>query len=217
MKVAVLSESPADEAAIRILVDAILGEATESSPPFPLRSRGWPSVRGILPSLIKHFQYQTDTDGLAVVVDANGSPLGDQGADQMAKGARRSRAAELHEVIESVRGQLKQVPGRETLRVAIGVAAPAIEAWYLCGVDPGATETSWMRELAEGTQAQGKILSLKRQVYGTDRYSIALETDRAIEHAHRLAKHLDLLEKHFPTGFGTFAQTVRSWAGTEAR
>ncbi|HUU83585.1 MAG TPA: hypothetical protein VM243_08780 [Phycisphaerae bacterium] len=217
MKVAVLSESPADEAAIRILVDGILGEETELPPPFRLRSRGWPSVRGILSSVIKHFQYQTDADGLAVVVDANGSPLDDPCAGEVAKGARRSRVAELHEVIEGVRGQLKQVPGRETLRVAVGVAAPAIEAWYLCGVDPGATETSWMRELAEGTQARGKILSLKRQVYGTDRYSIALETERAVEHARRLAKDLNLLEKHFPAGFGTFAKNVRSWAGAEAR
>jgi hypothetical protein len=53
MKVAVLSESPADEAAIRIMVDRLLGQETHPVALPPLRSRGWPSVREILPSVYK--------------------------------------------------------------------------------------------------------------------------------------------------------------------
>ena len=40
MKVAVLSESPADEAAIRILIDGILGRPTQSADMPPIRTRG---------------------------------------------------------------------------------------------------------------------------------------------------------------------------------
>ena len=40
MKVAVLSESPADEAAIRILIDGILGRPTQPADMPPIRTRG---------------------------------------------------------------------------------------------------------------------------------------------------------------------------------
>ena len=64
MKVAVLSESPPDEAAIAILVEAALDASVERVAGPPLRSRGWPSVRSILPVVIKHLHFRTDADGL---------------------------------------------------------------------------------------------------------------------------------------------------------
>ena len=217
MKVAVLSESSADEAAIRILVEALLGRETESPGLFPLRSRGWPSVRDILPNVIKHFHYGTDADALVVVVDANSSPMHDDPGGESSEGKSRSRLAQLSEVVRGVKAQLRAVPTRTPLRIAIGVAAPAIEAWYLCGIDPAVSEASWTRQLEGGAQARGTILSLKRQVYGADRYSVDLETERAIEHAHRLAQQIDSLERRFPIGFGTFAQHVRSWTSPTSR
>jgi hypothetical protein len=54
MKLAVISESPADEAAIKILVDAIVGEETELVP-LRLRPGGWPHVLQLLPPIIKAF------------------------------------------------------------------------------------------------------------------------------------------------------------------
>lgn len=214
MKVAVLSESSADETAIRILVDAILGQETTSPAAFPLRSRGWPSVRDILASVIKHFYYRTDADALVVVVDTNGSPVQDRPIHEPSDTKSPSRLAQLSDVVQGVKAQLKAVPNRQPIQIAIGVAAPAIEAWYLCGTEATASEASWTRELEAGTQARGKILSLKRQVYGTDRPSLDLETQRAIQHARRLAGQLDSLERRFPIGFGTFAQQVRTWSDT---
>lgn len=74
MKVAVLSESPADETAIRILAEACIERKSELVE-FNLRSRGWPSVQRLLPTVMKHLHYRTSADGLIVVVDSNRSPL----------------------------------------------------------------------------------------------------------------------------------------------
>lgn len=50
MKLVVLSESPEDEAGVRILVDGILGIQTDHvAPPF-LRARGWSPLLGVLPT-----------------------------------------------------------------------------------------------------------------------------------------------------------------------
>ncbi len=214
MKVAVLSESPADEAAIRILVEAVLGQPTEPPPRPTLRSRGWPSVRDILPSIIKHLHYQTDADGLIVVVDANGSPLHDDPDADPTDVKGRSRLSLLSAATGRTQADLKPVPQRSPLRVAIGLAAPAIEAWYRCGLDATASEVAWTRELKAGTQPRGKIKSLKRDVYGTDVPPLSVETQVAIEQARRLAANLALLQKRFSIGFGSLADEVRSWGGT---
>jgi len=78
MKVAIYGESPADEAALRILVDGLLGAPTEAIG-FPwLKSRGWPSILQNLPKVLQYLHYQTDAQGLVVVVDSNRSPLPNQ-------------------------------------------------------------------------------------------------------------------------------------------
>lgn len=81
MKVAILSESSADEAALRILTDAALGTATTLPDPLSLKSRGWASVPRILPAVISHLHYQTDCAGLVVVIDSNGSLPHEEGHD----------------------------------------------------------------------------------------------------------------------------------------
>ncbi len=70
MRVAILSESSADEAGLRVLVDAVLGVKTEPVA-MNLESRGWTSVLSTLPTISKALQYRTDAEGLVVVVDSN--------------------------------------------------------------------------------------------------------------------------------------------------
>ena len=53
MKVALLSESPADEAVLRVLVEAVLGAPPKFVSP-GLRARGWPNVAQVLPAVIRH-------------------------------------------------------------------------------------------------------------------------------------------------------------------
>lgn len=75
MKIAVLSESPADEAAVRILAEAILCRTIDSTPELKPRFRGWPSVRAVPPAAIRQLHYHTEAEGLVLVVDGNHSPI----------------------------------------------------------------------------------------------------------------------------------------------
>jgi hypothetical protein len=211
MKVAIFCESAADEAGIRILVDAVVGTPTE---PFELDKfrarRGWPSVPNSLPAVVRHLHYQTEADALVAVVDANGSPLHSAECDP-GQADPRCRLCHMRRIIASVSQGLGQVPGRGPLLTAIALAAPAIEAWWLCGRDLHATEVAWERDRAAGASAPVYIRTLKQLVYGTDRPSLPLETSRAEEAARSLATQIGELERHFPIGFGAFARVVRAW------
>jgi hypothetical protein len=52
---------------------------------------------------------------------------------------------------------------------------------------------------------------LKEMVYGTDRPSLELETQRAIEEASRIILDISAIETAFPGGFGLMANEIRSW------
>ena len=210
MKLAVFSESSADEAAIRILADALLH--CETVPPdMPrLRARGWPSVLQLLPAVVKHLHYQTDADGLIVVADSNRSPVHIGPADQECSAAGKCRLCLLRKAIVLTQSQLRPVAGRSLLKVAVGLAMPTIEAWYLCGVESGISENAWRQGLESGHILHTRN-SLKQKVYGTDRPSIELETEKAREAAQRLAGDLARLEQQFPIGFGTLAGAMRGW------
>lgn len=209
MKCTILSESPADEAAIRVIVDALLGTTTTPIPGPPLRSRGWPSVHTILPSVIRHLQYQTASDGLVVVVDANGSPHTGPLA-QMCDPGDKCRLCKVRRTVDETVTRLSPVPERARIQVAVGLAVPAMEGWYLCGIDNRVTERAWIKGLTEGKLPFDKR-ALKRDVYGTERPSLELETKCAVEQAQRLTTQLSLLEQAFPAGFGSLARDLRRW------
>ena len=214
MKLAVLSESPADEAALRIIAEGVLGTTTQPIEPPRLRSRGWPSVLQVLPAVLKHLYYCTDAEALAVVVDSDDSAL-HQAAHDEAEGSREDcRLCRLRECVTQVRAGLTQVAGRPPLKTAIGLAGPAIEAWYLCGRDAEASEFAWARQLSTRAGLRQKRLELKRKVYGNATPSLAIEIECAVSAAHRLAKDLEQLERRFPSGFGTFAKEIRTWRAT---
>jgi len=177
MRVAILSESSADESALRILVDAILGVATTAPPALSLQSRGWPAVRNIFPVVARQLHYHTDAEGLIVVVDSNHTYLsGDE---------PKNRLRDFRELVQRCQQQLKPVSGRVPLKIAVGVAAPAIEPY--------------------------SKLELKKQLYGSDFRSLELMTQKMTEAAHEAAKDLSALERAFPNGFGNLAKELRSW------
>jgi len=71
MIVAILSESPADEAALRVLVDGILKQKTfPAVPPFRILARGWEAVLQRVPSFVKHLHFQTDAVGFLITLDS---------------------------------------------------------------------------------------------------------------------------------------------------
>jgi hypothetical protein len=210
MNVAILSESSADEAALRILIEGILGRNTQPIAPPRLRARGWPFVLQILPVALKYLHYHTDAEAFVLVVDSNHSIVHQNAHGRPGGVDPQCRLCQLQAAVARVRGELRPVSGRLPIKTAIGLAVLAIEAWYRCGLDPQVTEAAWTRGLQSKTSPYTKN-KLKQDVYGTDRPPLELETSRAVRQASRLVQNLLFLEQSFPDGFGSLAREVRSW------
>jgi len=210
MKVAVLSESPADEAAVRILVDGLLGRQTQLVNLPPFRTRGVSGVFTILPVVLRSLHYQAEAGALVVVVDSDQSPVHKPEHDQAGGADEKCRLCRLRQITDSTLAQLRPIQGRPQIKVAFGIAVPAVEVWYRCGLDAHVTEATWIAGLQAGPLPYTQT-GLKEDVYETSRPSLELETRRATEEARRLVQNLLLLEQCFPSGFGALAHTVRSW------
>lgn len=209
MKVAILSESEADEAVIRELVTGILGTPPTLIPHITLRSRGWPAVRAVLPGVLRHLQYYTDAEALVAVVHSNHSPV-HQADHTLNDTDTRCRLCELRRLAQRTLRGLRPEGSRRLIRVAIGVAVPSLEAWLLCGRDPNVTESVWINGL-QNQQDPYTTNSLKYKVYGTDRPGIETLKRVGVQEARRLINDLPTLESRFPNGFGPFARDIRSW------
>jgi len=216
MKVAVLSESPADEAAVWILVQGLLDVEGELVPwPTP-KTRGWRGVLNSADPVLHYLHYSTDADALVITLDSDLSPVHQRGHDQPGGAADKCGLCQLRATVDSVQSQLRPREKRGPIQTALGLAVPAVEAWYLAGRDPHVSETTWLLGMESGKFPYTK-LDLKQMVYGTERPSLALEQQCAVEHARRLVQEekLELLENLFPSGFGTLAADVRSWRATQ--
>jgi hypothetical protein len=144
------------------------------------------------------------------VVDSDETPL-HVGSHEISDGHNlECRLCQLRRIVSSELGRLNDIPNRPTLKTAIGLAVPSIEAWYLCGRDSHVNENTWGRKL-EGEPITYDRNSLKKTVYGTDRTSTVLKKEKAVEAAHRIAMNLDLLFELFPYGFGSFLRDLDNW------
>lgn len=208
MKLAVLSESPADEAALVVLVEAVLKRKVVRVQP-SLRARGWPNVLQILPAVIRHLHFETDADALVVAVDSDDSVVHETSHDAENRFHPRCRLCQLSAAWRQTTKRLPPARGRERVLRAVGVAVPAIEGWYLCGRDETVTEAAWVRGQEVG-KAPYTRAELKVRVYGTDRPGLPHETHCALKEARRLAKNPRRLENDFP-GFGFLARDLRQW------
>lgn len=209
MKLAVLSESPGDEAALRSIARAILGDRSKFVRP-QLRARGWPSVLQILPAIVRHLHFKTDAFGLVVVVDSDDSVVHEPEHDLPGKHHPGCRLCQLR---AACRQTLKRVPpanGRDKLQIALGLAVPAIEAWLLCGTQERVTEESWIRGQSSG-DAPYTRRDLKQLTYGTVRPSLPQEIEHATLGIGRHRGDLRRLENDFPRGFGSLVNDLRGW------
>ena len=116
----------------------------------------------------------------------------------------------MQEVAARVQPQLRDRAGRPPIRTAFGLAAPSIEAWFRCGLDPRVSEATWVLGLQSGSFPY-TTLGLKQDVYGSDRVSMTMKTERGIVEAQRLALDLNTFEKLFTNGFGSLARDLRKW------
>jgi hypothetical protein len=209
MKIAYFAESPADQKALGVLTEAILGKKTESVVHHGLRHRGWPAVRTALPSVLKALHYHSDAEGFVLIVDSNGTPPHSTSHEPPNAPSPECRLCQLRRIAEEVQKNVRRANLRH-LKIALGLAVPAIEAWLLCGVDPGVTEAAWMNGIKNGIRPYS-TKDLKRRLYGTDRPSLALETEIMKKAAIRLAGNLSLLERSFPDGFGALRKGLGTW------
>jgi hypothetical protein len=210
MKIAVVSESPADEAAVKILVDAVLGIQTEVVADPRFRPGGWSHVLKILPSMIASLHYYTAAEAMVVVLDSDDSTIHDfQSSSAIC--STDCRLCGMRTCIEESLRKLTPVPNKDALLKGVGLAVPSIEAWYRCGIDSHVNEATWARHLG-GESIPFDRKTLKRDTYGTNIPNLVLETEVATRCASRLAENLDQLEQLFPIGFGCLVADLRSWS-----
>lgn len=209
MKLAILSESPADEAALFVLVEAASHKSVELVRP-GLRARGWPNVAQVMPAILRHLHFNTDADGLVVVVDADDSVIHTPDHDRPDYYHPHCRMCRLRAIYRQTMKKLPAANGRQRALRAIGIAVPAIEAWYLCGKDPTVSEQAWIEGRSSGISPYSRA-ELKWRVYGTDRPSLDHETHCALREVRRLAGDCRRLENDFPS-FSALALDLRSWA-----
>lgn len=214
MKVALLSESPADEAALRVLVAAVLRRPVAFVAP-GFRARGWPNVAQVMPSVLRHLHFNTDADALVVVVDADDSVVHAEEHDRPGYFHPHCRMCQLRAVHRRTTRRFPPAQGRERVVRAVGVAVPAIEAWYLCGRDATVTEAAWRSGRDAGRRPYSRA-ELKLRVYGTDRPSLAQETVLAVAEAERHRPDTRRLENDFP-GFAALAKDLRQGAAPMVR
>jgi hypothetical protein len=209
MKIALLSESPGDEAALRVLVEYVLREPFTLVTP-SLRARGWPSVEQVLPSILRHLHFATDADGLVVVVDSDDSVV--HAPDHEAPGYHNPgcRICRLRSVFRRTIKNFPPARGRKRVLQAVGVAVPALEAWLLCGRDTSITEEAWVKGQESGRLPYTRR-ELKWKVYGTERPTLPHEIKRAVQEVSRHKGDVRRLEHDFPQGFGSLARDLRSW------
>jgi hypothetical protein len=208
MKLGIVSESPADEAAIRVLVESVLKQEVQILQP-PLRARGWPSVAQVLPAIIRHLHFNTDASGLVVVVDSDDTVVHTEKHEAPNYFHPRCRLCQLRAVFRQTVKKLPPAHGRERLLRGIGVAVPAIEGWYLCGRDERVTEDVWLKGQDTGVLPYTRG-ELKWRVYGTDRPTLRQEIDCALGEVARHRRDTRRLEYDFP-GFAALAKDLRTW------
>jgi hypothetical protein len=208
MKLAVFSESPADEAAIRVLADAVVGFKTARARIGAIQSRGWPAVRNLLPAVIRRLYYGSDAETLVVVCDSDDSTVHELSHPRPAPYELNCRLCMLRDAAEKTLEELHPRPGRSALHVAIGVAVPALEAWLLCDDDSRIDEQAWKVALA-GAPWPYTRYGLKRELYGTERPGLNHEMQVMVQHAEKIAARWQLLAERFPNGFGTLADALR--------
>ena len=207
MKIALLSESPADEAALRVLVEAVLREPFHQVHP-ALRARGWPNVIQVLPAIVRHLHFNTDTGALVVTCDSDDTVVHTVAHDAPGYFHPQCRMCQLRAVFRQTTKKLPPARGREHVLRCVGVAVPALEAWLLCGRDPQVSEAAWVAGQVSGRPPYTRA-ELKWRVYGTDRPSLPYEILRAREEVGRHRHDTRRLENDFP-GFGVLANDLRN-------
>jgi hypothetical protein len=165
--------------------------------------------------VLRHLHFNTDVDVLVVVVDADDSVVHGAEHDRPGYFHPHCRMCQLRAVHRQTTKKLPPAHGRARVVRAIGVAVPAVEAWYLCGRDPTVNEAAWVAGGEAGRRPYTRA-ELKYRVYGTDRPSLPFETECALLEVERHRRDTRRLEYDFP-GFAALAADLREMRGALAK
>ncbi len=220
MNVAILSESEADDAVLQTFVEALAGSPVEFRTLQTRRGRsGYSSLRAIAIRAYREAYYSLGVDLFIVAFDSDESPIH---VPDHAPESKSCRLCDLMTLFSAERAKLRKRPFGNTLRLALGMASPCLEAWLLCGRDARASEAGWhadMEHRAHGrkrNRARERAKQLKVSLYGSRPWSLDAQRDRARAAALEACKDVRLLEQYFPGGFGTLAAAIRSWRTKES-
>lgn len=209
MKIAILSESPVDQAALAIFAEGLLGEKPEPIN-VNLQARSIPAIFSSLAGDFLALHYNSDAEALIVVVDCDEKALHRE--DHVSqKDQGDCRYCRIREIIDRTRNPLKPRPGQPELLVAIGLTVPSIEAWYLAGKNHEVGESRWQIGI-DSRKPPFTKRDLKNRVYGTDRPPLSLAIPKAEAEARRIIANISMIETAFPIGFGLMANEIRSWS-----
>ena len=201
MKIGILSESKVDEAAYKILVESVLGHPVDLFKDYQKRG-GWSQAKKLVRPIILDLHY-SGADGFVFVGDSDSTPPHIASHDQLDEVPEDCRLCEIRRLARSLIETLPARSGQPQLKVAVGIATPAIEAWLLSGLDANCTE-AWFRE----EQARR---NLKIRKYGSLEASAGIKLQRTLENAQRIAGDLDGLEGRFQFGFGQLRKDLAQW------
>jgi hypothetical protein len=206
MKLAVFSESETDDLVIMRLAGALRPEGVSRVPLPRLRARGWDALLNGVGAVLKHVYFRTDADALAIVADSDNSEVHNLNHGSANVGCRHCI---LTEKLDRLQQFLPPITGRARLKVAVAVATPSIEAWLLHGTPGAITEQQWIEKRKSGANAYTEIRQLKLNAYGEAGFrSGDVRIARALEHAERLAAHIELLAGGFPNSFKPFRDAL---------
>ncbi len=128
MKVSVISESPADEAAIRILIEGMLGRQIQLVSPVAVRSSGIDGAQKILSPTLMQLHYHTDAEALVFVIDSDRTPVHQVTHEQSGGEDKECRLCRLRQTVARIQNGLRPRSQYPPLKIALGLAVPAIEA-----------------------------------------------------------------------------------------
>jgi hypothetical protein len=123
MKVAFFSESPADQAALAVFTEGLLGAAPELIDR-QLEGHGVTGVMSALDGVYRGIHYQSDADALVVVVDCDETELHSAAHDQPGASSPTCRFCKLRDIVTKARSQVQPRQGRPPLKMRNWFSGP---------------------------------------------------------------------------------------------
>src|SRR5260221_6824348 len=98
-----------------------------------LEGHGVTVLLNALDGVFRGVHYNSDAEAWVIVVDCDDTELHDVTHDVPGGDNERCRLCQARKIINPAQNQLKPRKDKPPLKVAIGLAVPTIEAWYLVG------------------------------------------------------------------------------------